>query len=341
MNLSFVSFLSWGLQEAKQFYYARSDFEQNKNKLAQLITEVTEKLRTFEQYWHQLENTNDNENINFIKEVKDILDRSSQLKNSLPSQQSIVQCYQMRKEQINEKLLETLNTLEEQKNKIDLLVQNTRNIMQTVIILPPKQVKNNQIYKIQLKLKLKATPQIKKIFDDHPHQLKTEYNYEFEMEESGSSNKNIYTFKRNDFSLLGQFQSTLGLNIESLSKQNHCSLQMRYRLNFPNKKVQQNPLSETPTPASEQESVIISQQDQFNYSDKFSLFLIVNGKNAVKIIRDKSSISLNFKQELELQKSDQIVFFQNSEDLPLLSYVVQNIHITKKQAQPYLEYQQN
>ncbi|CAD8133533.1 unnamed protein product [Paramecium octaurelia] len=232
MNLSIVSFLAWGLQEAKLFFNSQSILEQNKNKLDELITQVTEKLGIIEQDWNQQERTDNNENIRLIQDVRDILAQSSQLRNQLPNQPNMLSAYQMSREQINQELLQSLKMLEEYNNKIDQFIQHTRNITKTVIILRPKQAQNSQIYQIQIKLKLKAPPSIKKIFDDQPYYLKSEYKFNFEMEETGSSNKNVKTFIRDDFSKLGLFQSKLGLSIENLSKQNHCSLQMRYKVLF-------------------------------------------------------------------------------------------------------------
>ncbi|CAD8139305.1 unnamed protein product [Paramecium pentaurelia] len=326
--ISIVPILQKFIQEGQQYFKAYNDLEKNKNELAQVISEVTILLSEI-QYFERYEGFYNYDEKQLIQQCKDKLHLSDTVLKQSPSKVNIILDYFYITGNNYKELIDCQNVLNGYKIQIDELLRKSQEIFVTVINPINQQPQNSYIYNLQIKLKLKAPRSIKSIFDKYPYHLKNAYLFQFSMGDSCASKVDVHVFKRDEFTQLYAIEKQF--KTYTISRRNHCTLQMRNQLQFsPQKKVCSNSQMETPTP--EDYSIIIPQKDFNSLSNKFKLYLIVNGQNGMKIIRNsKEILHIRSGQECELQEDDQIVFFQDCNENPQVSYIVQQILIKQEQ----------
>ncbi|CAD8052828.1 unnamed protein product [Paramecium sonneborni] len=324
--LPLVPIIKQFVQEGQQFFTAKDIFDKKQNELTQLISQVTQSLEQVEYFDNIQEDLYSNEQKQIIKQCKDLLHSSEQLLNQLPSNLTLINGYFYSKSNNYKELLQCLEELSKINAQIHELEMQSLEVLKTVVLpnFSRKQSFQSSVHQINIVLKLKAPKLIKEIFDQYPRHLKSEFNFKFQMEDS-ESHKNVFHFQRKEFIKLQQVLKET--KIYTLSKKQHCSLEMRNSLQYSHS--QKNTfIPDTKFISSEIISIENLQQDQDNKSNILKLFIVVNGQNGIIIIRNQRiTMHVGFGQECELLEKDQIVILQDSNQEPLVSYIVQRIMI--------------
>ncbi|CAD8042922.1 unnamed protein product [Paramecium primaurelia] len=310
------------VHEGQQFFTAKDIFDKKQNELVQLICQVTQSLEQVEYFDNIQEDLYRSEQKQLIQQCKDLLHSGELLLQSLPSNLTLINGYFYSKSNNYKELLICIEDLNKINGQIHELELQSLEILKTVVIpnFSRKQSFQQSIYEIQIVLKLKAPKLIKEIFDQYPRHLKSEYKFKFQMEDA-ESHKNIFHFSRKEFIKLQQIMKEA--KIYTLSKKNHCTLEMRNSLQYSNSK-KNTFIPDTKFISSEIISIENLQQDQDNKSNLLKLFLVVNGQNGTTVIRNqRTNMHVGLGQECELFEKDQIVILQDSNQDPLISYIVQ------------------
>ncbi|CAD8081207.1 unnamed protein product [Paramecium sonneborni] len=318
-----VPFLKSFVQEGQQFFTAKEVFEKKQNELMQLIFDITQSLDQVEYFNNIQEELYSNQQKDFIKQCKDVLHQSEQLVQQLPCNLTLINGYLFSKSNNYKELLQHLEEL----NKINLQIRELElqsyEVLKTVSIPDFSRKKYFQtVHEIQIFLKLKAPKEIKEIFESYPRHLKTEYTFKSQMVEDEKS-KNIFNFSRKEFMKLQQIKKDA--QIYTISKKQHCSLELR--------KIQQNQLQikqKFQEDETQFNSEISRDQEIQNLAKLFKLYLVVNGKNGITIIREQQQrIYVGCGEDFELLEKDEIIILSNSNQETLISYIIQRFIIQK------------
>ncbi|CAK85084.1 unnamed protein product (macronuclear) [Paramecium tetraurelia] len=320
--------------EGQLFFTAKDVFDKKSNELAQLICQVGQSLEQVEYFNNIQEDLYTNEQKQLIMQCNDHLHQSESLLQSLPSHLTLINGYFYSKSNNYKELVQSIEELVRINNQLHELELQSLEILKTVVIPNFSRKQSFQctqfslslesIYEIQIVLKLKAPKLVKEIFDQYPRHLKSEYKFKIQMEDA-ESHKNVFHFQRMQFLKLQQMMKEV--KIYTLSKNKHCSLEIRNSLQYSHS-TKNTFIPDTKFISSEIISMENLQQDQENKSNLLKLFLVQNGQNGTTVIRNqRTPMHVGIGQECELFEKDQIVILQDSNQDPLISYVVQLIMI--------------
>ncbi|CAD8139572.1 unnamed protein product [Paramecium octaurelia] len=314
------------IHEGQLFFKAKDVFDKKSNELAQLICQVGQSLEQVEYFNNIQEDLYTNEQKQLIMQCKDYLHQSESLLQSLPSHPTLINGYFYSKSSNYKELVQSIEELVRINNQLHELELQSLEILKTVVIpnFSRKQSFQQSIYEIQIVLKLKAPKLVKEIFDQYPRHLKSEYKFKIQMEEA-DSHKNVFHFQRMQFLKLQQMMKEV--KIYTLSKNKHCSLEIRNSLQYQHS-TKNIFIPDTQFISSQIISMENLQQDQEDKPNFLKLFLVQNGQNGTTVIRNqRTTMHVRVSQECELFEKDQIVILQDSNQDPLISYVVQLIMI--------------